>query len=113
MHTNPEPHMTEAQRAYRLNSGDLRSYGRFAKTPEARAKAIKDACYSRAFWYGNRWVVPASLPAQAALTVVSGKLRSDPLECAAHVMPLVKPQDRPLIARVVLGSLHLSARGVA
>jgi len=103
------PGRSDAKRAYRQNSSDLRAFGRFAKTPEARTTAIKDACSARAFWYGDRWALPAPLPAQAALTVVSGRLRADPLLCAQHVMPLLAPNDpaRAIVVRVILGALRL------
>jgi hypothetical protein len=96
--------MNTARDSYRVNHSDLRGLTRYNKD---RAAKLKEVCDARKFWFGDTWAKPASLPAQAALRVLNGSLRDEPLHCN-RLMREVKPEDRKIVAKVVLGALRVS-----
>lgn len=94
--------MTTAQAIYRANHSELRGLSRYQADRSAK---LKEVCDSRKFWFGDTWSRPATLPAQAALRVLNGSLRGDPLLCN-RLMREVRPEDRVIVAKVVLGALR-------
>lgn len=94
--------MNTARDSYRVNHSHLRGLTRYDRD---RAAKLKEICDARKFWFGDTWAKPASLPAQAALRVLNGSMRVDPLLCN-RLMRDVKPEQRKIIASVVLGALR-------
>lgn len=95
-----------AQEIYRRNHSDIRGLARYSKDRSVR---LAEVCSDRKFWFGDRWSLPASLPAQGALRVLNGSMRPDPLICN-QAMKGVPANARAIVARVVLGALRLDGR---
>ena len=96
---------------YQINHSDLRGLSRHHAD---RAKKLKEVCRDRLFWLGDKWALPASAGAQAALKVLNGSMRTDVLavKAGALAIPEVSADvgNRRAFAHISLGFLRCTPR---
>lgn len=93
-----------ARSIYFATHSALRGATRYGPFGE-REEKLKEACDLRKHWFGDSWSRPAPLANQAALRVLNGSMKNDPLLCNT-LMRKVRPEDRVTVAKVVLGALR-------
>lgn len=96
--------MSATKMLYKATHSALRACTRYGHFGERAAK-LKEACDERKHWFGDARSRPAPLAHQVALRVLNGSMRDDPLLCNRIVRD-VKPEDRKLVAQVVLNALR-------
>lgn len=96
---------------YQINHSDLRGLSRHHAD---RAKKLKEVCRDRLFWLGDKWSLPASTGAQAALRVLNGSMRLDMLALKANISGTpefcTNAANRRALAHVSLGFLRVMPR---
>ena len=93
----------EARKTYKRNHSDLRGLARYCSD---REKKLRQVCEERKFWFGDRWAKPASVAAQAALRVLNGSMRSDPLLCNV-INAKITTEQKKMIDECMVGALRV------
>lgn len=89
---------------YKINSSEIRGLARYS--PDRDAK-LDELCRDRAFWLGDRWSLPASKGAQAALLVIRDRRRSDPLAMMERARDKIPAEQLKVFLRLKVGCRSL------